>query len=482
VNRVLVRAVAVAVVLAFYPLAALAHIGSPDVFLDGQAGPYRLLVTVRPPRVVPGVADVEILTADPDIGQVHIVPLLLTRAVAQFAPVSDLAVRSPDDPRLFTGHLWMMMIAEWQVQVTVDGQQGSGTLSVPVPALPQSTLGMHPIVRAVLLVFMVLLSLGFIAIVSTMFREARLEPGIEPGPEARRRGRIAGAAATCLVVVVLVLGNSWWSAEASTYESYIYKPLRMEPSIAPGARLRLALKDPGWIFTRRVDDFIADHDHLMHLFIVSPALDRFWHLHPNEMTTGTFEQQLPTVPQGRYDLFADVVHKTGVPETIAASLDIPAPEGAALETMHGDDSGWSADRPPAHIVWVRGTEPLVAKRLTLLTFRVEDAAGQPATDLELYMGMPGHAIILRDDRRVFAHVHPFGSAPMATLQIAMPSGDDPHAQHHLAGSPAVAMPRRGGPSTVTFPYGFPESGNYRIFVQVKRGGVIETGAFDAHVD
>ena len=26
---------------------AAAHIGSPDVFLDGRAGPYRLLVTVR---------------------------------------------------------------------------------------------------------------------------------------------------------------------------------------------------------------------------------------------------------------------------------------------------------------------------------------------------------------------------------------------------------------------------------------------------
>src|SRR5688572_11422539 len=41
---------------------AAAHVGSPDVFLDGQAGPYRVLVTVRPPYAVPGIADVEILT------------------------------------------------------------------------------------------------------------------------------------------------------------------------------------------------------------------------------------------------------------------------------------------------------------------------------------------------------------------------------------------------------------------------------------
>jgi len=35
---------------------------------------------------------------------------------------------------------------------------------------------------------------------------------------------------------------------------------------------------------------------------------------------------------------------------------------------------------------------------------------------------------------------------------------------------------------VRFPYGFPQAGDYRIFVQVKRAGRIETGVFDAHVE
>jgi hypothetical protein len=108
--------------------------------------------------------------------------------------------------------------------------------------------------------------------------------------------------------------------------------------------------------------------------------------------------------------------------------------------------------------------------MTAGSWQVEDESGRPARDLELYMGMPGHAVFVRRDRRVFAHVHPSGSAPMAAIEIAART------------APTHAHPGAGLPSTVSFPYGFPEAGDYRIFVQVKRAGQILTGAFDAHVD
>jgi hypothetical protein len=69
-------------------------------------------------------------------------------------------------------------------------------------------------------------------------------------------------------------------------------------------------------------------------------------------------------------------------------------------------------------------------------------------------------------------VHPSGSVPMAALMLANPAGED-HSMHGAQG---------GLPAEADFPYGFPTPGDYRIIVQMKHGGVIETGVFDAKVE
>ncbi|MBK5290799.1 MAG: hypothetical protein JJE04_03765, partial [Acidobacteriia bacterium] len=124
------------------------------------------------------------------------------------------------------------------------------------------------------------------------------------------------------------------------------------------------------------------------------------------------------------------------------------------------------------MIWDRDPRGYVAKKSSLFRFRVEDSGGKPADGMELYMGMMGHAAFLRRDRSVFAHVHPSGSVPMAALGLTKESAADPHAGH--------AMPA-GLPAEVSFPYGFPRPGAYRIFVQTKRAGKVETGVFDVAV-
>ena len=85
------------------------HVGSPDVYYEGSAGPYKLFITIRPPEVIPGVAQIEIRSSSPDLREVRITPLRITGPGADFAPTPDLAERSKQDPQFFTGSLWLMM-------------------------------------------------------------------------------------------------------------------------------------------------------------------------------------------------------------------------------------------------------------------------------------------------------------------------------------------------------------------------------------
>src|ERR1700732_579445 len=73
---------------------ALAHVGSPDVYYEGDAGPYHLFVTVRMPQVIPGVAEIEVRCEGHDVNSVLIVPLRLSGPGSTFPPTPDLAAPS----------------------------------------------------------------------------------------------------------------------------------------------------------------------------------------------------------------------------------------------------------------------------------------------------------------------------------------------------------------------------------------------------
>jgi hypothetical protein len=468
-------------VLCALPL--FAHVGSPDVFFQGQAGPYRLLVTIRTPQVIPGVAEVEIRSTSPDVRRVRIVPLRLTGPGAKLAPIPDETRRSPEDPQFYTGSLWLMNVGSWQVRVEAEGALGSGTLAIPVPAASTRILPMQKGLEALLIVLGLVLFIGQVSIIGAGTREAQLAPGLEPDIGLRRRARVVMVCTAAILAGVVWLGYRWWNSEDGDYGQRIFKPLRLKPSLEPGDRLGLTLEDPGWL-SRRTDDLLPDHGHLMHLYVIRvPAMDRVWHLHPERTGDSSFTQNLPNMPAGRYALYGDIVHDNGFPETATAELDLPQISGHPLM---GDDAGGSgpplakadynsvvATLPDGYkMVWQRGAEPLRARQAYEFRFRVEDPSGRPAGDLELYMGMTGHAAFVRTDRSVFAHVHPSGSVPMAAMSLT--ASADPHAGHNLEHAQL--------PAEVAFPYGLPKPGNYRIVVQIKRAGQVETGIFDVHVE
>ena len=230
---------------------ASAHVGSPDVFLDGQAGPYRVLVTVRPPHAIPGVADVEVLTTATTCAK-----------CASCRCRSPAPARSSRRCRIVATRSRRRSAAVHRSSVD-DGRRrlagarhgrraiaATGSLSVPVPTLPQATLAMSPALRALLVAFMLsCCAPASSRSSSAMAREARLDAGRsarrarapprtdrrrDRGRRRRRRRRISA--------------TGGGRVEASSYARYVYKPLEAH---ADGrgrwTPRRSTLRDPGWI-------------------------------------------------------------------------------------------------------------------------------------------------------------------------------------------------------------------------------------------
>jgi hypothetical protein len=100
------------------------------------------------------------------------------------------------------------------------------------------------------------------------------------------------------------------------------------------------------------------------------------------------------------------------------------------------------------------------------------------------MGMAAHAEVVSSDLSVFAHIHPSGSVSMAALNLAQAGLVAASAEGRAGAAMPMDMTGLSAPlpPEFSFPYGFPHPGNYRIFVQVKRAGQVETGAFDVRVE
>ena len=479
-------------------LSVSAHVGSSDVFFEGDAGPYHIYVTVRVPQVIPGIAEIQVRSASNDVRRIEIVPMRLSGAGSNFPPTPDVAERSKLDSQFFTGSLWLMESGALKVRVSAEGSKGKGELAVPVPAFAQRTLPMDRSLGGLLGFLMVFLAVGLVFIAGAASREGNLEPGETPPPAKTRRARMVMAITALVVLGILFLGKAWWGAEATNYKRGVnfFKPPEAETRLEDRNRLVISAKgqDPEWSKEVEMKDVIPDHHHLMHLFLIrTPGMDGMWHLHPERAEGGAFVEDLPNMPAGHYQVFADIVDKAGFPWTLVGQIDLPEISGKALA---GDDSIWTG-APLAveanhasvaqlagggRIVWERGSGPLAANAAMVFKFKVEDKEGNPAKDLEPYMGMAGHAEFVSSDMSVFAHIHPAGSASMAALELANGGRSDGTAMIASVG-PGMTMPKDTSsmPPEVGFPYGFPKTGEYRIFVQIKRAGQVETGVFDVHV-
>jgi hypothetical protein len=478
-------------------IVASAHIGSPNVVFDGKAGAYPVRVVVRPPEVVPGLAEVVVRVDASDITHVVIRPVFWRTGVAG-APAGDDLRRVAGQDRVYAGQLWLMAYGSYSVYVTVSGARGSGTAIVPVASFATGRLSLSPALSAILVVLGALLVAGLLTIVRAAAGESLVAPGEPFDAATRRRANVVTAIAAPVLVLAIFGGANWWSSEDASYKNRLYGSPAVDPTMTVDAShrtLRLAVHDTAK-FQAIYSPLAPDHGKMMHLFLVRlPGMDAFAHLHPVQSDSLTFTGEVPAVPAGRYRLFGDLAFESGLSLTVTNIVDVPELHGAVAPS--DSDDAWTVTPSATRIApgatstlgdgftmaWAGDSTPIRAGRVTDLRFVVRDAKGS-VTQLQPYLGMAAHAVVVRDDGSVFIHLHPMGTVAMVAQQIfaVRDHGDTTTAgrlrSDAFAASPMPAMSMSG---ELDFPYEFPKPGRYRVWVQVKPARQVLTGTFDVDV-
>ena len=490
------------------PCTARAHVGSPNIFFEGQAGQYPVHVVIRPAEVIPGLAEISVRVEAAGIERVTALPIKWN-AGRRGAPPPDVARPVRGETNLYSAQLWFMEPGAQSVELEVRGLAGTGTVIIPVDAVATRVLVMPKTLGAILAVLGLVLVTLLLSIIGAAVRESVLQPGVESPRRRRWYARGAMVLGGSLLVTLLWGGKRWWASEAADYRNNrLYQPLAAQARIrTENGRhvLRLEVTDPAF---SRSAPLVPDHGKLMHLFLMrEPELDAFAHLHPTKLDRKSFESVLPQLPKGNYRLYADITYETGFADTLTTTVEIPDRADDLTSTVEASDldDSWRVSSELggcrtrecrlAEDCIMRCTAPdrILANAPVTLKFLVTQADGRPAP-LESYLGMRGHLALRREDGSVFTHLHPEGSASMAAMQLAvyriegkLPlkaafGADDP-----ICELPAVTAREQGwiggnqGPDGVSFPYAFPKPGLYRIWVQVKVKGQVLTGVFDLEV-
>ncbi|MBO0933637.1 hypothetical protein [Fibrella aquatilis] len=543
-------------------LFAEGHVGSAGVIVQKQVGNYQLLVSVQPPDVVPGTAHVTVYLEKGQASSIAGRPVYFFEG-DEGAPEAE-ALTAVDNNR-FEGAIWLMQSGSTSIQLTINGADGKATVVVPLLATSTATRDMPAGTGVGLAIMGLLLVAMLVTIIGASNADGVTKPGSAPGKSVQSRRLVGMAIGGAVLVLVLSGGRMWWNSWADEYRTYqLYKPVPLISTVVPvenGPGRAAGAGVPQVVLTMRPDttgfsqnrrrrrDFnllVPDHGKLMHTFLVRmPGMDAFAHVHPTRRDSLHFETKLANLPGGRYLVFMDVVYRSGYAETLTDTVDVPVVKVSAAQAalprpvdpddsylmaepmgvkqdavgkLHLDNDMVACGKPGAStrlpdgstMIWTDKPSPVLnTGELYILKFAVADPTGK-AAKLEPYLGMPGHAAILRSDGTVYIHLHPVGTYSMASeAMLVNRIADTSRTAPKLNGARfrdsidtyvaqfktkpeaeknamlALQMPGMshadGINNMISFPYAFPRPGHYRIWVQVKRNGQVQTGAFDTQV-
>lgn len=111
-----------------------AHVGSPGVIMEGNAGPYKMLVSITPPDVIPGIAKVRAFFQNKPASMVT-ARAVYFRTGDEGSPSAEQMKTVDGQNGQYTADVWLMNGGSSSIQITVKGKLGNGVIVVPVVAV-----------------------------------------------------------------------------------------------------------------------------------------------------------------------------------------------------------------------------------------------------------------------------------------------------------------------------------------------------------
>lgn len=210
-------------------------------------------------------------------------------------------------------------------------------------------------------------------------------------------------------------------------------------TLPPGRTAELAFRIRG-AGGRTVRDFEIEHERAMHLIVVRRDLTGYQHLHPRMDASGRWSVPVELVQAGVYRAYADF-SSGGRSFTLAGDLFVAGPfRPVPLQAPS------RLDRAAGYAVEL-SADGLEAGGAAELAYEVT-RGGEPVADIEPYLGADGHLVALREGDLAFLHVHPDAAR---------------------------------GPGRIAFGATFPSAARYRLFLQFKHDGRVQTAAHTVEV-
>ena len=505
----------------------MAHIGSPNIILEGKAGEYDVLINIMPPEVVPGLAQISVKVPEEGVQSVAIQGIYF-RNGSDGAPPPEALTQVVGDPSMYNGQIWLMEYGSASVKVIVNGLSGKGTTVVPIPSLALAEPDMPQGLTIGLGVMGLILFFGMMTLIYASVGEALTARGEKLSKGRRNKALIIAGITGIALIGILWFGDNWWKAEENWYKNRMFQTTPFQTELTQKGTdrtLRIDLSDPRW-YDRKPGDLVPDHGKFIHVFMVEKdTRDEFAHLHPIKKDSTTFDVVLPAeLPAGTYNLFMDIVHQSGLSETLFEEIEIGPTQPAETEiirVVEGDpakdsDDSWYQFSPYSDniqaigedisIVWDQDPgKAIIANQIQSLKFNAISSKDGLPIPLEPYLSMLGHAAVVKDDASVFIHLHPVGTISMAAqeafasrinddvLTLCAPIDSlseaakelirsDPNAATSMQDEIQQRMKEAGLSNSVSFPYAFPKAGNYRVWVQMRIKGKVRTAAFNVAVE